>query len=181
MALSQQISGASGRVMMGRVIPSQLLKGIQRHLERNAPERADEMIESIRGRTDELAAADASIATDGPAKGMLVMSSVVLASYEALLPEFDGDERRTILFLQQVFGEILKRSTEVAAAAVTRGTDPLGAIEKALSAWLPMYGESFEYEIDRLEPGAIEMRISRCFFRDFFARHDSLPVTTVLC
>jgi len=25
------------------------------------------------------------------------------------------------------------------------------------------------------------MRVGRCFFRDFFARHDAIPVTTVLC
>jgi hypothetical protein len=34
---------------------------------------------------------------------------------------------------------------------------------------------------ERPEPGTFEMRVERCFFHDFFARHDARLVTTVLC
>jgi hypothetical protein len=38
---------------------------------------------------------------------------VVLASFETLLPLFDGDERRTILLLQHAMGLILRRPYEL--------------------------------------------------------------------
>jgi hypothetical protein len=36
-------------------------------------------------------------------------------------------------------------------------------------------------DFERPEPGLCEMKVRRCFFRDFFARHDAVLVTTVMC
>jgi hypothetical protein len=36
-------------------------------------------------------------------------------------------------------------------------------------------------EFSRPEPGVFEMNVRRCFFRDFFSRHDATLVTTVMC
>ena len=44
-----------------------------------------------------------------------------------------------------------------------------------------MYGSYFDIEFDRPEPDIFEMRVGRCFVRDFFDRHGARPVTTVLC
>lgn len=60
------------------------------------------------------------------------MSAVVLAAFEVPRPEFDGDERRTILFLQHVFGEVLKRSIDEVVDALASGGDPLGAVDSAI-------------------------------------------------
>ena len=105
----------------------------------------------------------------------------MLAAYEVLLPELDGDEKRTILFLQHVFGEVLQRTMDVAIAAIASGDAPLDAVEKAMRQSSGMYGSYFRFDFERPDPDNFEMRVSRCFFRDFFARHDALPVTTVLC
>jgi L-2-amino-thiazoline-4-carboxylic acid hydrolase len=35
--------------------------------------------------------------------------------------------------------------------------------------------------LERQDPDTFEMRVERCFFHDFFARHDARLVTTVLC
>src|SRR5215208_548948 len=40
---------------------------------------------------------------------------------------------------------------------------------------------AFEMPLERLDPGTFEMRVERCFFHDFFSRHDARLVTTVLC
>ena len=44
-----------------------------------------------------------------------------------------------------------------------------------------MYGKGWDMGFSRPEPGTFEMNVTRCFFRDFFARHDAPLVTTVMC
>ena len=34
---------------------------------------------------------------------------------------------------------------------------------------------------ERPDPQVFEMKVRRCFFRDFFARHEAMLVTTVMC
>ena len=179
--MSQRFFATEGRWLMGRVVPHQLLKGIAKHLTVVAPGREDELVERIGARAEALAEDDGEMAVDGAAKGMLAMSATVLAAYEILLPELDGEEKRTILFLQHVFGEVLQRTMDVAIAAIARGEAPLDAVEKAMRQSSGMYGSYFRFDFERPDPDNFEMRVSRCLFRDFFARHDALPVTTVLC
>jgi hypothetical protein len=180
-SVSRKVFAAEGRWLMGRVVPHQLLRGIDRHLTVIAPDRRDELTGRIEARAAELVEEDGDLAVDGAAKGMLAMSATVLAGYEALLPELDGDERRTILFLQHVFGEVLERTIDVVIAALARGDEPLDAVEKAMRRSSGMYGSYFDFDFDRTDPDNFEMRVSRCLFRDFFARHNALLVTTVLC
>jgi len=180
-SVGRKVFAAEGRWLMGRVVPRQLLRGIDRHLTVIAPDRRDELTEGIEARAAELVEEDGDLAVDGAAKGMLTMAATVLAGYEALLPELDGDERRTILFLQHVFGEVLERTIDVVIAALARGDEPLDAVEKAMRQSSGMYGSYFDFEFDRADRDNFEMRVRRCLFRDFFARHDALLVTTVLC
>lgn len=44
-----------------------------------------------------------------------------------------------------------------------------------------MYGSYFDIAFSRPDSDTFEMRVDRCFFRDFFDRHDARPVTTALC
>lgn len=67
-----------------------------------------------------------------------------LASYETLLPMFDGDERRTILYLQHVMGTVLKRPYEVGFKALSERKNGLDAIEKACRAEEPFYGAGWD-------------------------------------
>jgi len=163
MSIRDRIMAADGQWLMGRVMPRDLLQGIGKYLHRVAPEREDELIAAIKNRAEELIEANEDMVVDRPAEGMLGISAVVLAAFETLRPEFDGDERRTILFLQHVFGTVLRD------------------YEKAVRKERPMYGSYFEMPLERLDPGTFEMRVERCFFHDFFALHDAPLVTTVLC
>jgi hypothetical protein len=54
---------------------------------------------AIKARAGELAEADEDMVVDKPSEGALGVGVAVLASFEMLLPLFDGDERRTILYL----------------------------------------------------------------------------------
>jgi len=181
MTLTDKIFTLEGRWLMGRVIPHELYDGIASHLLVVAPDRTDELEEAIRVRAEELVATDGDLAVDGAAKGMLAMSAVVLAAYEQLLGELDGDERRTILFLQHVFDEALKRTMEVVIEILASGKRPLDTVAKAMEKSSGMYGSYFEFEFDRPDAETFEMRVTRCMFHDFFARHDATLVTTVLC
>jgi hypothetical protein len=82
---------------MGRVIPRQFLDGVGEY-QHFAPDRKDDVLAAIKARAEEIVEADEDMATDGPGKGALASCAVVLASYEKLLPVFEGDQRRTISF-----------------------------------------------------------------------------------
>jgi hypothetical protein len=181
MGVAERLMGIEGRWLMGRIIPRQLLANLDRHLALVTPGREQEVITAIRRRADEIIEADRDLMVDGPAEGMLAMSAVVLAGFEVLGPELDGDERRTILLLQHVFDEVLQRSMEIAVGVLTRGKAPLDRVDGAMRKSAAMYGSSFRFAFERPDPGTFEMRIDRCFFRDFFARHGATLATTVLC
>ena len=181
MSIRDRIMAADGQWLMGRVMPRDFLQGIGKYLHSVAPEREDELIAAIKNRAEELIEANEDMVVDRPAEGMLGISAVVLAAFETLRPEFDGDERRTILFLQHVFGTVLRRTFEVTFEWITSRENPLDDYEKAVRKERPMYGSYFEMPLERLDPGTFEMRVERCFFHDFFSRHDARLVTTVLC
>jgi L-2-amino-thiazoline-4-carboxylic acid hydrolase len=180
-SIREKIMEADGQWLMGRVMPRELLQGIGKYLHRVAPEREDELIKAIKDRAEGLVEANEDMVVDGPAEGMLGISAVVLAAFETLRPEFDGDERRTILYLQHVFGTVLRRTFEVSFERITGRANPLDEYEKAVRKERPIYGSYFRMPLERQDAATFEMRVERCFFHDFFARHDAWLVTTVLC
>jgi hypothetical protein len=181
MAVGDKLLGVEGHWLMGRVLPRDFLQGIEEYLDDAAPERKDELMGAIKARADELAEADKDIPTDGPSKGALAVSAVVLAAFEKLTPLFDGDEQRTILYLQHVMSTVLKRTYDVTFSTLSKRDKPLDKIEKVCNKMQGIYGDGWDFDNKRPEPGVFEMNIRRCFFRDFFARHDATLVTTVLC
>jgi L-2-amino-thiazoline-4-carboxylic acid hydrolase len=181
MTVTERVLGVEAHWMMGRVMPRQFLEGVGEYLELEAPDRKDELISSIRTRAQELADADEDMIVDEPSKGALAISAVVLASFEKLLPLFAEDERRTILFLQHVMGTVLKRPYQLMFQTLSKREEPLDKIDKACRTMEPLYGAGWDMKFERPEPGLFEMKVRRCFFRDFFTRHDATLVTTVMC
>ena len=127
---------------MGWVMPRELLQGIGKDLHRVAPEREGERIATIRDRAESHIEANQDMAVDAPSRGMLRISAVVLAAFEIPRPEFDGDERRTILYLQHVFGTVLRRTFEVTFEWITSRENPLDDYEKAVRKERPAYTRS---------------------------------------
>lgn len=179
--VADRVMQLEGRWLMGRLAPRDLFEGIERFLRLESPERQDELLARIRARTRELQQADADMPVDGPSKGMLALTSAVLAAYETLLPLFGDDERRTILFLQHVVGAVARRPFEIAFEALGRRDDPLGAIERACRREAPFHGAYFDIAYERQGADTFEMRAERCFFLDHFTRHGLPRLTTVLC
>jgi hypothetical protein len=181
MSVREKILGAEARWVMGRVMAGDFLDGVDKYLQLVAPEREKELSAAIRARAGELAEADKDMIVDQPSEGALGIGAAVLASFEMLLPLFDGDERRTILYLQHVMGEVLTRPYEIAFKTLSERNNPLDKIEKVCRAEEPFYGAGWDIDFERPEPGRFEMNIRRCFWRDFFSRHDARLVTTVMC
>jgi L-2-amino-thiazoline-4-carboxylic acid hydrolase len=179
--VSDKLLGAEALWLFGRVMPRQFLDGIGEYLHDVVPEREDELMAAIRERAEELAEADKDTIVDEPSKGALALCSAILASFETLLPLFDGDERRTILYLQQAMGTVLKRPYQLMFSTLSERHNALDKIDKVCRKEAPLYGSGWDIEYERPEPGLFEMNVHRCFFRDFFARHDVTLVTTVLC
>ena len=96
-------------------------------------------------------------------------------------PLFDGDERRAILYLQHAMGPVLRRPYDLMFSTLNERKDPLDKIDKACRKTVGIYPAYFEFDFQRPDPGLFEMNIRRCFFRDFFDRHDAKLVTTVMC
>ena len=181
MAVGDKLLGVEGRWLMGRVIPRQFLDGVGEYLEHFAPDRKDDVLAAIKARAEEIVEADEDMATDGPGKGALASCAVVLASYEKLLPVFEEDERRTILFLQHVMGGVLERPYEILFGTLSKREDALDKLEKACGSMKAIYPAYFEWEFGRPDPGTFDMKVKRCFFHDFFARHDAALLTTIMC
>ena len=181
MALSDKVLGAESHWLMGRVMPREFLEGIGKYLHHFAPDREDELMVAIKARAEELADADQDMIVDEASKGALAVSAVTLAAYENLLPVFDGDERRTILYLQRVMGGVLERPYDLTFSALSQKDDGLDKIQKACENTKGLYGAGWDFDFGRPEPGLFEMKVGRCLFRDYFARHGVPLVTTVMC
>ena len=111
----------------------------------------------------------------------MALGAVVLASFETLLPQFDGDERRTIVLLQHAMGPILRRPYELMFERLSKKDRPLDAIHKACSGTKGIYGAGWDIDYERPKSGLFEMKVHRCLWRDFFTRHDAPLVNTVMC
>ncbi|MBM2623786.1 L-2-amino-thiazoline-4-carboxylic acid hydrolase [Actinoplanes sp. LDG1-06] len=170
-----------GRWFMGRFAPRELLEGIDLYLRREAPGEREKILDTIRVRAGEIATQDADMPVDPQSEGMLALTSTVQAAYEVLLPVLGGDERRTVLFLRHVVGEVARRPFEVAFSALGRRPEPMDAIEKACRKEAPLYGDYYEMAFERPGPGNFEMRVGRCFFLDHFTRRGNPGLTTVMC
>ena len=181
MSLGKKFLGAESHWLMGRVMPREFLDGVGKYLHHVSPEREDELIDAIKARAEELADANEDMIVDEPSKGALAISATVLAAFEKLRPLFGGDERRTILYLQHVMGTVLKRTYEITFQTLSERDRPLDKIEKVCRKEQGIYGEGWDFDFQRPEPGLFEMNVTRCFFRNFFARHDATLVTTVMC
>ncbi|HXJ31619.1 MAG TPA: L-2-amino-thiazoline-4-carboxylic acid hydrolase [Gemmatimonadales bacterium] len=74
-----------------------------------------------------------------------------------------------------------RRPYELAFKTLSERKDPLDKIDKACRAEEPFYGASWDIDFERPRPDLFEMNVRRCFWHDFFARHDAMLVTTVMC
>jgi L-2-amino-thiazoline-4-carboxylic acid hydrolase-like protein len=76
---------------------------------------------------------------------------------------------------------VLRRPYDMAFSTLNERDHALDKIEKTCRVMVKLYPAHFEFDFQRPEPGLFEMNVRRCFWRDFFARHDATPVTTVMC
>jgi hypothetical protein len=139
------------------------LEDVDKYLHLVAPEREEELSAAIRARAEELAEADKDMVVDKPSEGALRIGVAVLASFETLLALFDGDERRTILYLQHVMGEVLTGPHEIAFKTLSEREHPLDKIDKVCRAEAPFYGGGWDIDYERPNPGLFEMKVKRCF------------------
>lgn len=186
MSVSQHLLGQTGKWMFGSITPRRFLSHLEDHLSAvlASEARAKEMVAQIRTRWERIVEEDRDLIVDGPSEGMLTSAACVLAAYETLLSEI-GDPARTIAFVQHVFVESVEHMSSLSTGLLFRsGKDSEKTIERFMSQLTAMYGKGFDFEFERTtEDGerVFEMRVTRCFFKEFFERHGLREVTTVLC
>jgi hypothetical protein len=135
------------------------LAGVGKYLHLVAPDRAKELSAAIRARAGELAEADKDMVADQPSEGVLGIGAAVLASFETLLPLFDGDERRTVLYLRHVMGKELTRPYETAFETLSERKNSRDRTDKACRAEEPFYGAGRDIDFERPEPSRFEMNV----------------------
>jgi hypothetical protein len=122
---------------MGRVMAGDVLEGVGKYLHLVAPEREEEELNAaIRAGAGELAEADKDLVVDKPSEGAGDRCRGAGVVRDAA-PLFDGDERRTILYLHHVMGEVLTRPYELAFKTVSERESPLDKIDKVCRAEAP--------------------------------------------
>ncbi len=175
--LSQWVGGW----MLGGFSTRRFLAHLEPHLTTVIPGREKQCVRSIRGRAKQIVREDeADLVVDRGSKGMLRMSAAVLAAYESLAPEL-GHER-TILFLQHVFTEsIVHTSGPASGLLLRRGGESLDTVERFMRPLTRIYGKAMEFEFERNGDEWFEMRVTKCFFAQFFSRRGLRDVTTVMC
>ena len=91
------------------------------------------------------------------------MCAVVLAPYETLLPLFDRDERRAILYLQHAMGPALQRTYDLMSSTLNERKDPpIRSKRRAPRRSGSTPPTSSLTSSDRIQ--GFEMNIRRCFF-----------------
>lgn len=105
-------------------MPREFLEEVGKYLHHVAPEREDELMAALKARAEEIAEPTQDLGVDGRSEGSLAMCAVVLASYETLLPLFDRDERRAILYLQHAMGPALRRPYDLMSSTLNERKDP---------------------------------------------------------
>jgi hypothetical protein len=73
---------------------------------------------------------------------------------------FDGDEHRTILYLQHALGPSLRRPYELSFQFLSERDTPLDKIEKVCDKMPALYGMGWDMEMVRPEPALFEMKSS---------------------
>jgi hypothetical protein len=176
-----QVPGAGGSLVHGRFAPREFLDGIDRYLRLEDPERRKDLLEAIRTRAEQLQEQDKDLPVDPQSEGVLALISTMLAAYEILLPLFDNDQRRTILFLQQIVGAVAQRPFEVAFEAVSKREHPLGRYPEGVPHGGPAVRLLLRHRLPA--PGRRHLRDASPsrFFRDHFTRHGNPMLTAALC
>ena len=105
-------------------MPREFLEDVDKYLHHVGSEREDELMAALKARAEEIAEPSKVLAVDGRSEGSLAMCAVVLASHETLLPLFDRDERRAILYLQHAMGPVLRRPYNLMSSTLNERKDP---------------------------------------------------------
>jgi hypothetical protein len=186
MSLTDTTLGHVGEWMFGKLTPKKYFSHLESHLETvtGSRPRAKELVARIKDRFGEIVEEDRDLVIDPASKGMLAMAASVLASYEVLLDEI-GDAPRTIAFIQHIFVESVEHTSSLSTGLLFRaGKDSEKTITSFMGQLTGMYGRAmtFEFEEKVEDDGKVfEMRVTNCFFKNFFEQHGLTEVTTVLC
>jgi L-2-amino-thiazoline-4-carboxylic acid hydrolase len=125
--------------------------------------------------------ADEDLAVDAAGTGAMALGAVVLASFEVLLPLFDGTSAARSSCSSTPWAPIPRRPYELMFERLSQKDQPLDAIHKASSGTKGIYGAGWDFDYERPKSDLFEMKVHRCLWRDFFTRHDAPLVNTVMC
>ncbi len=181
MSVKEAVGKRSVAWLFGKFYPRQLVALIVEHAGEIAPGKEKELAGRIEELVPKLVEADRDLAIDAQSASMLQISALILASYQVLGAE-SGDDEKTIDFLQRVIKKIGRRSTKLSTWMLMGVPgNRMKTLEKALETGVDAFGETFEYEGERNGDESYELKMTRCFFYNYFSKHGVPRLTSVLC
>ena len=160
-------------------------KGLKREIKDVLQRDPLPLLESIREQADAIEQQEASSVEDGPSRGHVEFCSRVLAAYRVLLPVV-GDDEATSAFISKAMMRGMNtwqmRFSLWLMLYMCRGKpDRL----RDVFGWLmKQYGATFSWSAsheESAEKHGFAIEIKRCFYFDFFSRHDVAFLTPALC
>ena len=142
--------------------------------------------DKIDSRMQQIMVQDGDLISDEPSRKYLGMTSLVLASFEALEPYFGDSNKRTEVIKEAMCQILIPRVKQyVKDRFDVDASIPSEAFSKVSENFLKrgrqFLGDSFIYGEEPRGEGEHVFTVTRCFFFNFFKRHNLPELTGVFC
>ncbi|MDP7070708.1 MAG: L-2-amino-thiazoline-4-carboxylic acid hydrolase [Phycisphaerales bacterium] len=183
--MRKELSGVARHLIFGHFAARTLRKALSKSLlkpplQLDRSERTAVM-RSIAWKAGEIMVSDQMRIIDPPSRGHLEWSAWILGAYQVLRPRFKTDDE-VIEFLGEAslngFDTRLMRLGVWLVLRACKGN--LARTRAVLASMIEQYGASFDWDVHEGDD-ELDLRVSRCFYVEFFSSHDLPLLTTVLC
>lgn len=159
----------------------QYLKALRDRLTRLLPSQKNEVCHEIERLTGELSEKNKAMIVDKASRADLGMTTIVLASYRALLPYINENET-VINLLQDAFTSIGQRWIKLYTRLILRfSRDPFHTMIGVSQKRAKKYSGTFTFEYDGDGKTWFTSTVKKCFYHDFFVANDAPELTCVFC
>lgn len=182
MSLLKLSTRTSRHFVFGHSSTLYLLKGIKKGLKEKGLDYAGRL-KAIREKAKELVNQNSDLIVDGASRGHVEFSSHILASYLCLLSDFNGNQQETVSFIKTntmaAYDNWMIRKSFQFIFWLCK--DDVAKLNSVFSWMMNQYGASFTWESPKEDKRLLHLKIHRCFYFEFFKKHDALFLMPILC
>ena len=183
--MSEPLSGLASHLVFGHFAAKGIKKGLSASLaEAPLSLKRDELsavMQSISWKAGEIMVSDAMREIDPPSRGHLEWSAWILSAWQVLRPRFESDEAAIEYLGAASLRGFDTWMVRLGVRLLLRSCKNNPARAKAiLTTVMKQFGVSFNSDVEQTD-ASVTLRVTKCFYMDFFAAHGVPALTTVLC